>query len=88
MQLKMHIIGQVQNVWYRASTAGVARDLGLKGFAKNLTDDSVEIVAVGEKVSLEKLKKWCEAGPTGAKVEKIEEEWNDAEEAFEDFLIL
>jgi acylphosphatase len=89
MQLKMRISGQVQNVWYRASTTGVARDLGLTGYAKNLPDGSVEVVAVGDsKINLEKLKKWCTHGPTGAMVEKIEEEWSDAEEPFENFLIL
>ena len=84
----MQITGKVQNVWYRASTAGVARDLGLKGFAKNLPDGSVEIVAVGEKVNLDKLKKWCELGPTGAEVERIEEKWSEVEEKFDDFEIL
>jgi acylphosphatase len=89
MQLKMRISGQVQNVWYRASTMGVARDLRLKGYAKNLPDDSVEVIAVGDsKVNLEKLKKWCECGPTGAVVEKIEEKWSDAEEQFKGFLVL
>ena len=88
MQLKMRISGQVQNVWYRASTAGVARDLELRGFAKNLPDQSVEIIAVGKKIELKKLKKWCECGPTGAVVEKIEEEWSDAEEQFKGFLVL
>jgi len=84
----MQIVGKVQNVWYRASTAGVARDLGLKGFARNLENGSVKIVAVGEKVNLDKLKKWCELGPTGAMVEKIEEKWSEVEKNFTDFEIL
>jgi acylphosphatase len=88
MQLKMLVVGKVQDVWYRASTAGVARDLGLKGFAKNLLNGDVEIVAVGEKLNLEKLKKWCELGPTGAAVERIEEKWSDIEKNFDDFEIL
>ncbi len=88
MQLKMRIIGNVQNVWYRASTAGVARDLELKGFAKNLENGDVEIIAIGEKTNLDKLKKWCELGPSGAVVERIEEKWSDEEENFKDFEIL
>jgi len=89
MQLKMRISGQVQNVWYRASTMEVAQDLGLKGYAKNLSDNSVEVVAVGSsKINLEKLKMWCQHGPTGAVVEKIEEEWVEPTEVFEDFSVL
>ncbi len=89
MQLKMRISGQVQNVWYRASTMEVAQDLGLKGYAKNLSDNSVEVVAVGDsKINLEKLKKWCKHGPTGAVVEKIEEAWGEPTEVFEDFSVL
>ncbi len=60
MQLEIRVVGKVQNVWFRASTAAVATDLGLRGFAKNLADGSVEVVAVGEKKDLEKLGKWCE----------------------------
>lgn len=88
MQLKMLISGKVQGVWYRASTAGVARDLGLKGFAKNLPDGSVEIVAVGEKAQLEKLRRWCELGPSNAKVDWVEEEWSEQAERFTDFAVL
>ena len=84
----MKIIGSVQNVWYRASTMGVARDLGLTGYAKNLPDSSVEVVAVGEEKNLLKLKSWCQHGSKHSNVEKIEEEWSDTEEAFEDFKVL
>ena len=86
--LKLKIFGQVQGVWYRASTAGVARHLKLRGFAKNLPDDSVEIVAVGNKINLQRLKKWCEHGPKHSAVEKIEEKWSEDDESFEGFEIL
>ena len=88
VQLKMRIFGKVQGVWYRASTAGVARDLKLRGHAKNLPDDSVEVVAVGSEKNLLKLKKWCAQGPTRSMVERIEEEWSENEGSFEDFKVL
>ena len=86
--MKLRIYGKVQGVWYRASTAGVARDLGLKGFAKNLPDGSVQVVAVGKKVKLEKLRKWCERGPASANVECVEEEWCAEDEKFDDFAVI
>ncbi len=88
MQLKMLVSGKVQGVWYRASTAKIARDLGLKGFAKNLPDGSVEIVAVGEKTKLEKLRRWCELGPSKAQVDWVEEGWSESAENFADFAVL
>ena len=84
----MLISGKVQGVWYRASAAEIARELNLTGFAKNLNDGSVEIVAVGEKTQLEQLRKWCEDGPSGAKVQDMRAEWSDTEEHFESFSIL
>jgi len=88
MQLTLHIFGKVQNVWYRASTRGVALDLGLKGFARNEKAGEVTIVAIGSQKNLTKLKKWCEHGPSGAKIKKIKEKWDETEETFDDFSIL
>ena len=88
MLLKLKVFGDVQGVWYRASTAGVARDLKLKGYAKNLSDDSVEVVATGSEENLLKLKKWCEQGSKHSNVERMEEEWSESEERFEDFEVL
>ncbi|MFA6458381.1 MAG: acylphosphatase [Patescibacteria group bacterium] len=88
MQLKMLVSGKVQGVWYRASTAKIACDLGLKGYAKNLSDGSVEIVAIGAKAPLEKLRKWCELGPSKAQVDWVAEEWSESAENFADFAVI
>ncbi len=86
--LKLKITGRVQGVWYRSSTCKIALRLDLKGYAKNLPDNSVKVVVVGSEENLLKLKEWCAAGSSNAVVEKIEEEWSNAEETFEDFLVL
>lgn len=88
MQLTLKIFGQVQGVWYRASTMGVARDLGLTGYAKNEEAGEVTVIAVGPKENLGKLKKWCQRGPQGAVVERIEEEWTEEGEDYQDFSVL
>lgn len=41
------ISGRVQGVYYRASTEQKASSLGLTGFARNLPDGRVEIIAEG-----------------------------------------
>jgi len=66
------VSGKVQGVYYRASTKAVADQLGIKGFVKNQEDGSVYIEAEGDDFSLESFLEWCDEGPQGAKVEKVE----------------
>lgn len=77
-QLRMKIYGRVQGVFFRSSARQKARELGLKGFARNCEDGCVEIVAEGEQSALTKFKDWCTEGPDAARVEKVEEEWREA----------
>jgi len=43
---RVHIIvhGSVQGVFFRSNTRRMASDLGLKGYAKNMSDGSMEVV--------------------------------------------
>ena len=65
------ISGKVQGVWFRASTRDEAIKLGLTGYAKNLPDGKVEVVACGEPSAIEKLEAWLWHGPEHANVEEI-----------------
>ena len=69
------VSGLVQGVYYRANTQKQALALNLAGYAKNLSDGRVEIVARGEKNNIEKLIAWCHQGPSVAKVDKVEWQW-------------
>lgn len=68
----MLVSGKVQGVCYRASTEDVARRLGLTGYARNLTDGRVEVVAEGAHEDLQALRDWCEEGPPAAVVDNID----------------
>lgn len=70
--LSIQIFGQVQGVFFRATAKEQADKLGIKGFAKNMPDGSVYIEAEGEKENLDKFLKWCQTGPSMARVEKVE----------------
>lgn len=86
-QVLIKINGHVQGVFFRARTQDKANSLNIKGYAKNLPDGAVVIVAQGEKENLEDLIAWCHDGPPSAKVEKVEVSWETPQETFTDFSI-
>lgn len=71
-RLTILISGKVQGVYYRASAAQEATRLGLTGYAKNLPDGRVELVAEGPEPALASLKQWCHKGPPAAKVDRVD----------------
>ena len=66
------IVGKVQGVGYRWWTVGQAQRLGLDGWVRNLTDGTVEILAIGEAAAIDRLAGACRTGPAGARVEDME----------------
>lgn len=64
--------GQVQGVWFRASTRDRAVALQLRGFARNLPDGRVEVLAIGDEEAVEELAQWLHYGPSQARVEELE----------------
>ncbi|RFA37991.1 acylphosphatase [Alkalilimnicola ehrlichii] len=66
--------GRVQGVSYRAGTRAKALQLGLTGFARNLDDGRVEVLACGEADKLADLERWLHKGPSLAVVTKVEAE--------------
>ena len=71
VQLRMIVTGDVQGVFYRASTLEQAQSLGVKGTVRNLADGSVEIVAKGSPEAVENLVRWAHRGPPDAKVKAV-----------------
>ena len=71
---RLHILihGSVQGVFFRASIVDRARPLGLMGWVRNRFDGAVEVVAEGSAASLESLRAFCEHGPPGAVVRKLD----------------
>ncbi|QNK02511.1 acylphosphatase [Dyella telluris] len=75
---RFFVSGRVQGVFYRASTREQAMALGLSGYAKNLPDGRVEVVAEGSPASIDALERWLRRGPSGAHVEQVLREDCDA----------
>ncbi len=72
MQLYVLITGRVQGVGFRNFTQRNARQLGVKGYAKNLPNGKVEVVAEGDKTQLDALVVFLREGPRYAKVDSLE----------------
>ena len=60
---KIYVTGCVQRVGLRLGIARKARDLGIKGFVKNLTDGTVYIEAEGSGEQINDLIEWCKKDP-------------------------
>jgi len=65
------VAGRVQGVFFRASTREEARRLGLSGYARNLADGRVEVLACGPRAAVAELRDWLSVGPPLARVEAL-----------------
>jgi acylphosphatase len=74
------VAGRVQGVFYRASARHEAQRLGLTGYAANLMDGRVEVVACGDKKAVDSLHEWLRKGPANAQVTSVACEFIDYRE--------
>jgi acylphosphatase len=72
MQLFVIITGRVQGVGFRNFTQLNAKQLGINGYAKNLPNGTVEVVAEGDKAQLDALIALLKKGPRYARVDSLE----------------
>jgi acylphosphatase len=68
---RCYVSGRVQGVFYRASTRQRALELGCRGYARNLPDGRVEVLAVGDTDAVLTLIKWLWQGPPAAHVTDV-----------------
>jgi acylphosphatase len=66
------VSGRVQGVFYRASVQQRAQELGVRGYARNLPDGRVEVLACGEPASVEAFVGWLWTGSSASKVTGVE----------------
>ena len=64
--------GRVQGVFYRATAARRAQELGISGYARNLPDGRVEVVACGDDDTVSAYVKWLWIGSSACKVTSLE----------------
>jgi acylphosphatase len=72
MTRRFIVAGHVQGVGFRWFVARHARGLGLSGYARNLEDGRVEVVATGDEAGLARLAELLRSGPANAHVTGVE----------------
>ena len=77
-RLSVLISGRVQGVGFRAFVQRQALDLHLSGYAENLSDGRVEVVAEGDKDELEHLLVKLKTDPRTLSVSDLEVSWGGA----------
>jgi len=79
----LKIQGKVQGVGFRQNAFILAQKLGVKGWVKNTTEGSVEIVVEGDPSSVALFVEWCHEGPGHAVVSSVTLLESREQESFE-----
>jgi acylphosphatase len=64
--------GAVQGVGFRAAAWRAARTRGVAGWVRNRADGAVEAVFEGDGAAVDSLVRWCDEGPRGADVARVD----------------
>jgi len=74
------VSGRVQGVFYRVTCVRKAASLGLTGYARNLTDGRVEVLACGDDAAVNAFLAWLWEGSPASKVTDVATEHADPAE--------
>jgi acylphosphatase len=86
IRLVATVRGQVQGVGFRWWTRSRALELGLSGWARNLSDGRVEVVAQGRRSRCERLLELLEGPATPGRVDGVVAHWGEARPEVTGFL--
>ena len=79
--------GRVQGVFFRQSTVEMAKTIGLTGRVKNCPDGTVAAIFEGDRDKVGQAVAWCHHGPSAARVDKVEADWQEYRGEFDCFKI-
>lgn len=77
----------VQGVFFRDHTQEKANELQLKGWVKNMSDGTVEVVLQGEESQIQLMIDWCHQGSPGSEVSDVKVEWISTNPDLSDFQV-
>ncbi len=89
MKVRVHVFvsGMVQGVFFRMEIRHRAIRRNIVGWVRNTSEGGVEAIFEGEKEDVERMIKFCRTGPSGARVTKVDVQWEEYTDEFMDFQI-
>jgi acylphosphatase len=84
-RLEVVVRGVVQGVGFRYFARQEAARLGVVGWVANRADGAVDVVAEGDRATLDELLDRLAVGPPGSVVRDVDVAWRDATGGFRDF---
>ena len=75
--VKIIVTGSVQGVFFRATTKRKAEELNVTGYAKNLKDGTVEVMAQGDDIQVKQLIDFLSSSPKPSKVKNLKINYYD-----------
>jgi acylphosphatase len=86
-RLHARVEGRVQGVGFRYFVLETAQALGVSGWVRNRWDESVEVMAEGERAALERLLDALRRGPRMSFVSNVQVEWGEWKEEWSGFSV-
>lgn len=86
VRLTAWVHGRVQGVGFRWWTRSRAAELGLAGYARNLDDGRVEVVAEGSRAGCDRLLELLRSGRPPGAVDVVVDRWSAAKGTLTDFV--
>ena len=86
-RINIIVHGLVQGVFFRYNAKKEALKLDLKGYARNMPNGTVEIVAEGTEDKLRDLIDFCKKDPGVAQVDKVDAKFEKTKNEFRSFEI-
>ena len=84
LRLRAIFLGHVQGVGFRYSTSRMATGFKVTGCVRNLSDGSVELIAEGEKLELQRFLDEIKQ-ELRSHIRDVKQEWLDASHEFSSF---
>ncbi len=86
VRVKVH--GIVQGVFFRSSLKHEADQFSVTGWARNMSDGSVEALLQGDEIRVKKIIDWCHLGPKNARVDSVTTTPVETDAIYQHFTIL
>jgi acylphosphatase len=86
--VRLVIVGTVQGVFFRQFIKESAESLNIRGFARNLENGDVEVVAEGNNADIDALIDICKKGPKFANIREVKQEERKFSGELKDFKVL